>query len=195
MVRVGDQKMVAATFRHDTSRNLDPELYTHAVIANMVQGGDGKCRTMVDDGLFNGLGPFGDRFTGTPNLGFGLSDTAREYRIGWRLASEGAGRPWASKSISTPRGGRASTTTDRCPGEPTGRMRAGAPGDAGGRHSPVTGCGVRSARPPPIPGARTLGSASPPRSWRTGPDAGGPAPMNGGSHHRLFLHGLELRRQ
>ncbi len=50
MVRAGDQKMVAATFRHDTSRNLDPQLHTHCVIANMVQGGDGKWRTMVDDG-------------------------------------------------------------------------------------------------------------------------------------------------
>ena len=52
MVRAGDQKMVAATFRHDASRNLDPQLHTHAVIANMVQDGDGKWRTMVDDGLF-----------------------------------------------------------------------------------------------------------------------------------------------
>ena len=43
MVRVGGQKMVAATFRHETSRNLDPQLHTHAVIANMVQGWDGKC--------------------------------------------------------------------------------------------------------------------------------------------------------
>ncbi|MCY4438641.1 MAG: relaxase domain-containing protein, partial [Deltaproteobacteria bacterium] len=54
MVRAGGQKMVAATFRHDTSRNLDPQLHTHAVIANMVQGEDQKWRTMVDDGLFKG---------------------------------------------------------------------------------------------------------------------------------------------
>ena len=54
MVRAGDQKMVAATFRRDTPRNLDPQLHTHAVVANMVQGGDGKWRTMVDDGLFSG---------------------------------------------------------------------------------------------------------------------------------------------
>ena len=36
-----------------------------------------------------GLGLFGDRFTGTPNVGFGLSDTARDYRLGWRLTSVG----------------------------------------------------------------------------------------------------------
>ena len=52
MVRAGGQKTVAATFRHDTSRNLDPQLHTHAVIANMVQGGDGKWRTMANEPLY-----------------------------------------------------------------------------------------------------------------------------------------------
>ena len=36
---------------------------------------------------------FGDRFTGTPNLGFGFSDSAREYRNGWRLTSAVRGDP------------------------------------------------------------------------------------------------------
>ena len=55
---VGGQKMVAATFRHDTSRNLDPQLHTHAVIANMVLGEDGgtprsgKWRTMANESLY-----------------------------------------------------------------------------------------------------------------------------------------------
>ena len=54
----GGQKMVAATFRHDTSRNLDPQLHTHAVIANMVLGEDGgtprsgKWRTMANESLY-----------------------------------------------------------------------------------------------------------------------------------------------
>ncbi len=52
MVHADGQKMVAATFRHDTSRNLDPQLHTHAVIANMVQDDAGKWRTMVNDGLY-----------------------------------------------------------------------------------------------------------------------------------------------
>ena len=41
----------------------------------------------LDAELGYGLSLFGDRFTGTPNLGFGVSDTARAYRIGWRLTS------------------------------------------------------------------------------------------------------------
>ncbi|MDE0381554.1 MAG: hypothetical protein OXI20_20170 [Rhodospirillales bacterium] len=40
-----------------------------------------------------GVGLFGDRFTGTPNLGFGLSDNARDWRIGWRLNSVVRGDP------------------------------------------------------------------------------------------------------
>ena len=52
MVRAGGQGMVAATFRHETSRNLDPQLHTHAVIANMVRGGDGKWRTMANERLY-----------------------------------------------------------------------------------------------------------------------------------------------
>ena len=52
MVRAGGQSMVVATFRHDTSRNLDPQLHTHAVLANMVRGGDGKWRTMANERLY-----------------------------------------------------------------------------------------------------------------------------------------------
>ncbi len=52
MTRAGGQKLVAATFRHDTSRNLDPQLHTHAVIANMLRGGDGKWRTMANEKLY-----------------------------------------------------------------------------------------------------------------------------------------------
>ncbi len=52
IVRAGDQKSVVATFRHDTSRNLDPLLHTHAVIANMVRGADSKWRTMSNEKLY-----------------------------------------------------------------------------------------------------------------------------------------------
>ena len=41
-----------------------------------------------------GLPAFGGAFTGTPNLGFGLSDGgARDYRLGWRLTSAVPGDP------------------------------------------------------------------------------------------------------
>ena len=86
MVRVGGQKMVAATFRHDTSRNLDPQLHTHCVIANMVQGEDGKWRTMVDDGLFKGKMAIGAIYRselaeGLRDLGYGIEKTHPDGRF------------------------------------------------------------------------------------------------------------------
>ena len=38
-----------------------------------------------------GFAVFGGRFTGTPHLGFGLSDRGRDYKLGWRLTSAGRG--------------------------------------------------------------------------------------------------------
>lgn len=42
-------KIIAGLFHHDTSRALDPQLHTHVVIANMVQGDDGKFRALHND--------------------------------------------------------------------------------------------------------------------------------------------------
>ncbi len=50
-----------------------------------------------------GLALFGDRFTGTPNVGFGLSETAREYRMGWRLTSAVRGDPGFEVSLDATR--------------------------------------------------------------------------------------------
>ena len=36
---------------------------------------------------------FGGGCTGTPHLGFGLSETGRDYRLGWRLTSALRGDP------------------------------------------------------------------------------------------------------
>ena len=43
--RVQADGMAAATFRHLASRNLDPQLHTHAVIASMTRGRDGNWRS------------------------------------------------------------------------------------------------------------------------------------------------------
>ena len=47
-------------------------------------GGDLKSRRL-ELKLGYGLSAFGDRFTWTPEAGFGLSDTGRDYSLGWRL--------------------------------------------------------------------------------------------------------------
>ena len=86
MVREGGQKMVAATFRHDTSRNLDPQLHTHAVIANMVQGGDGKWRTMANEKLYASKMLIGAIYRselarGLGRLGYGIEKTHSDGRF------------------------------------------------------------------------------------------------------------------
>ncbi len=50
-----------------------------------------------------GMALLGDRFTGTPNVGFGLSETAREYRMGWRLTSAVRGDPGFEISLDATR--------------------------------------------------------------------------------------------
>ncbi len=86
MVRKDNQKMVAATFTHDTSRNLDPQLHTHAVIANMVHGEDGKWRTMVNDGVYRGVMAIGAIYRaelarGLESLGYDIEKTHSDGRF------------------------------------------------------------------------------------------------------------------
>ena len=86
MVHAGGQKMVAATFRHDTSRNLDPQLHTHAVIANMLQGEDGKWRTMANEKLYRSKMLIGALYRGElagelEKLGYGIEKTHADGRF------------------------------------------------------------------------------------------------------------------
>ena len=86
MMRAGDQKIVAATFRHDTSRNLDPQLHTHAVLANMVQGEDGKWRTMANEKLYGSKMLLGALYRselarGLGELGYDIEKTHADGRF------------------------------------------------------------------------------------------------------------------
>ena len=86
MGRAGGQKVVAATFRHDTSRNLDPQLHTHAVLANMVQGEDGKWRSMANEGLYErqkliGMLYRNELAAGLGRLGYGIEKTHADGRF------------------------------------------------------------------------------------------------------------------
>ena len=51
---------------------------------------DAARSSRLDAEMGYGLPLFGDRFTGTPNVGLGLSDAAREIRMGWRLTPAGS---------------------------------------------------------------------------------------------------------
>ena len=86
LVRVGGQKTVIAGFRHDTSRNLDPQLHTHAVIANMVQGADAKWRTMSNEKLYTSKMLIGALYRSElarelSGLGYGIEKTHADGRF------------------------------------------------------------------------------------------------------------------
>ena len=109
LVRAGGQKMVAATFRHEVSRNLDPQLHTHAVIANMVHGDDGgtprsgKWRTMANESLYTrkmltGMVYRSELARELAVLGYGIEKTHADGRF--EIA--GVGRP-AIEAFSTRR--------------------------------------------------------------------------------------------
>ena len=48
-------------------------------------GGDKLAQRRFEMRLGYGLAAFGDRFTGTPEIGFGFSGEQRDYSLGWRL--------------------------------------------------------------------------------------------------------------
>ena len=86
MIRAGEQKAVIATFTHETSRNLDPQFHTHAVIANMVQGADGKWRTMANEKLYSSKMLIGVLYRGElarelASLGYGIEKTHADGRF------------------------------------------------------------------------------------------------------------------
>ena len=86
MVRAGNQKTVIATFRHDTSRNLDPMLHTHSVVANMLLGADGKWRTMANERLYRSKMLLGALYRSElarelKGLGYGIEKTHADGRF------------------------------------------------------------------------------------------------------------------
>jgi len=52
IVREDTSNLVVATFQHDTNRNHDPQLHTHAVVLNATQRADGKWRSLESLHLF-----------------------------------------------------------------------------------------------------------------------------------------------
>ena len=59
--------------------------------AGLVRDDDFEAERRLEGEIGYGLAAFGGAFTGTPNLGFGLSDSARDLRLGWRLTPAARG--------------------------------------------------------------------------------------------------------
>ena len=69
------------------------QLWSARDAGGLAQGGNTfDPESRVEGEIGYRVGVLGDRFTGTPNIGFGLSDGgSREYRLGWRLARANGG--------------------------------------------------------------------------------------------------------
>jgi conjugative relaxase-like TrwC/TraI family protein len=68
---------VAAKFRHETSREVDPNLHTHAVVMNMTQRADGEWRALSNEAMLHSLKHLGNVYKATlahelQNQGFEL---------------------------------------------------------------------------------------------------------------------------
>ena len=71
--------------------------------AGLAPGGEFEASSRLEGELGYGVAAFGGAFTGTPNIGFGLSDNARDYRLGWRLTSAVPGDPGFEVSLDATR--------------------------------------------------------------------------------------------
>ena len=49
---VNTGNLVVATFRHNTSRDLDPQTHTHAVVMNATRRADGQWRSLTNDEIY-----------------------------------------------------------------------------------------------------------------------------------------------
>ena len=80
------------------------------------EGGDDELKSRRLELKFGyGLSAFGDRFTWTPEAGVGLSDTGRDYSIGWRLVLGGSGSDGGSLELSFEARRRESANDDTPP--------------------------------------------------------------------------------
>ncbi|MCY3672417.1 MAG: hypothetical protein OXH14_15270, partial [Alphaproteobacteria bacterium] len=86
------------------SYGVDPggtqRLWALPEASRLTANGEAAPSSRLDAELGYGMALFGGRFTGTPNVGFGMADGGvRDYRIGWRLASVMAGDPGFEVSL------------------------------------------------------------------------------------------------
>ena len=98
VAQVDARGVIAAAFDHWDSRENDPNLHTHVVVANRVQGPDGKWRTLDSRAMHRAAVAMSERYDGV------LADhiTAR-LGLGWEYRERGPGRNPAYGLAAVPR--------------------------------------------------------------------------------------------
>ena len=87
-------------------------LWTLPDASGLAANGDAPLSSRLDAEVGYGMAVFGGGFTGTPNVGFGLSDTAHEVRMGWRLTPAGADAGGFELNLDAARRDRAGETPE-----------------------------------------------------------------------------------
>lgn len=98
IARAGVQGVIATGYDHYDSRAGDPQLHTHLVIANKVQGADGKWRTLDSRALHKATVALSETYNAY------LTDhTARLLGVSWAPVDRGADRRtgWEISGVST----------------------------------------------------------------------------------------------
>jgi len=92
--------VVGTAYDHYDSRTADPQLHTHVVVANRVQGAhDGKWRTLDSRALHAAVSGLSEHYNAL------LSDhLARLLGVGWEARERGAGRMTAWEIAGVPQG-------------------------------------------------------------------------------------------
>ncbi len=81
--RVQTSSLIAATFRHETSREQDPQLHTHCVVINATQLPDGRWQSMANEEVMNNKKLLGEIYQ---------NELAVQLRkLGYEIAPQGNG--------------------------------------------------------------------------------------------------------
>ena len=86
-------------------------LLSRTTLEGLAANDNGDGRRRVEARFGYGFGMFGGQFTGTPEIGFGLSEAGRDYRLGWRLTRAGSGAGSLEFSLEARRRERANDNT------------------------------------------------------------------------------------
>ena len=99
-------------------------LLSRTTLEGLAANDNGEGRRRLEARFGYGFGMFEGQFTGTPEIGLGLSEAARDYSLGWRLTRAGSGagslefslearRAWATSSPCRGSSSSSSRTYDR----------------------------------------------------------------------------------
>ena len=118
----GPKLTLRQTFGAGASGGKDA-LLSRTTLEGLASNDNGDGRRRLEARFGYGFGMFGGQFTGTPEIGLGLSEAGRDYSLGWRLTRAGSGAGSLELSLEARR--RESANDDTAP-EHTVGFRLGA---------------------------------------------------------------------